>query len=1181
LPPEGIARELARIGSHPYVSPSPKPKPDESRPIGTAQEKILTLLHTATGVDFRNYRQSTISRRISRRMILHRIERLEDYLQYLKKNPAGVRTLFEDILIRVTGFFRDQESFAALEKQVLPALLKNRAPSSAVRVWVPGCATGEEVYSIGICLFEALAAAGINPPVLIFGTDISEAAIDKARAGTYLENAVVDVAPERLKRFFTKVEGGYQISKTLRDVCIFAKQNVATDPPFSNLDLLSCRNLLIYLEPVLQNRIIPYFHYALKPNGFLMLGSSETIGGFGSLFVPFDRGNRIFVKKEGSPRQILDLGHRPSPQEREGEARQEQLRDLGLQHFDLQKEADRLVLSRYAPAGVLINDAMEVLQFRGRTSPYLEAAPGNASFNVLRMAREGLLVELRAAIQKAKKKGEPVRTENVRIRQNGRALRVDLEVIPIRKGSSGERNYLILFEEREGPAANRPRVVHHAPDPRTAARRVEEDTLAKLEGELAQTKEYLQAIIEEQEASNEELKSANEEILSSNEELQSTNEELETAKEELQSTNEELRTVNDELQTKNDEAAQLSNDLSNTLTGTDMAIVMVGVDGRIRRFTPMAEKLLNLIPTDVGRSIRDIKPEVNVADLDELAHSVVETATTKESEVRSRDGRWYQMRVRPYRTLDNRIEGAVILFQDIDPIKKSLGEANRARGYAEALVETVRESLVVLDDALRVRTANRAFYETFQTSPDQTEGKRLFARSERDAGSSRLSEVLKGVDSNRDGLKNVELAIEFEKLGLKTLLFNARRVPLPGEEKPLILLAIADITERKRAEEELRQVQKLESLGRLSGGIAHDFNNLLNIVSAYSALLARDEEDSRKKDHLAAINKAVDRGAALVGQLLTFARRSESRLEALDVNAVVEDELKLLSETFSKKFEIKFELDQNLPPIAADSNQIHQALLNLCVNARDAMPDGGRIVIRTSVVPGRNIRQKFPDARNKRYVMLAVTDNGPGMNAETRSRIFEPFFTTKEKGRGVGLGLALVYGIVKGHSGFIDVDTKFGKGTEFRIYLPAGAVKIETPAPETRPPEEAVINGGSETILFAEDEEDLASAVRSLLESEGYSVLLARDGLEALELYSRRKKEIAVSIIDLQMPRLGGFETYLKMKEIDPAVKVIIASGNLGSDQKNEMKDAGIRASLHKPYTAQDIMRKVRRVLDG
>jgi len=427
----------------------------------------------------------------------------------------------------------------------------------------------------------------------------------------------------------------------------------------------------------------------------------------------------------------------------------------------------------------------------------------------------------------------------------------------------------------------------------------------------------------------------------------------------------------------------------------------------------------------------------------------------------------------------------------------------------------------------------------------------------------------------------VHVAIEFEKLGLKTLLFNARRVPLPGEEQPLILLAIADITERKRAEEELRQVQKLESLGRLSGGIAHDFNNLLNIVSAYSALLARDEEDSRKKDHLAAINKAVDRGAALVGQLLTFARRSESRLEALDVNAVVEDELKLLSETFSKKFEIKFELDQNLPPIAADSNQIHQALLNLCVNARDAMPDGGRIVIRTSVVPGRNIRQKFPDARNKRYVMLAVTDNGPGMNAETRSRIFEPFFTTKEKGRGVGLGLALVYGIVKGHAGFIDVDTKFGKGTEFRIYLPAGAVKIETPARETRPPEEAVINGGSETILFAEDEEELASAVRSLLESEGYSVLLARDGLEALELYSRRKKEIAVSIIDLQMPRLGGFETYLKMKEIDPAVKVIIASGNLGSDQKNEMKDAGIRASLHKPYTAQDIMRKVRRVLDG
>ncbi|HEV8118590.1 MAG TPA: PAS domain S-box protein, partial [Thermoanaerobaculia bacterium] len=1277
--------------------------------------------------------------------------------------------------------------------------------------------------------FEALSETTINPQIQIFATDISDSAIDRARSGIYLENSLVDVSPERVRRFFVKVEQGYQISKAIRDVCVFAKQNVVADPPFSHLDLLSCRNLLIYLEPVLQKRVLPHFHYALKPGGFLMLGNSESIGSFGDLFVPVDKHHRIFSKKAGLSRHVLNFGRQPiaHPTD-ERESNQPDAANMALKELDLSREIDRVILNRYGPAGVVVSDTMEVVQFRGRVSEYLEPAAGAASFNILKMAREGLLVELRSALASARKKGARIRSEDVRIRQNGAVRRINLEVVPIPSDTQGGRHYLVLFEDADH--APQPPA---APTPRTtaAARRGErEDDIARLEQELTATKEYLQSVIEAQEASNEELKSANEEILSANEELQSTNEELETAKEELQSTNEELTTVNEEMQTRNAELTVLSDDLFNLLSAISVPIVMVGMDGRIRRFTPPAEKIFNLIATDIGRPFHDIKHNLSFPGMDDTISRVIDTVTTHEAEIQDRDGRWHQIQVRPYWTMDKRVDGAVVVLMNIDPIKRSLEEVTRAREFAETLIETVRESLVVLDDAMNVRTANHSFYKTFRETPGRTEGRPLFENSDWKAKAEPLLARARKMGP-KEGFETGEIEVEFESLGKKSLLLNGRRIELPGEPAPLILLAIEDVTERKDAEsqlrasegryrqlfesaregilivdagsgaaldvnpfllqlvgrekeeilgrkpwelpfagdpetmrlgfrelttnsyafdpdlrlrkkdggavhvealssvyhlgpqkvaqynlrditarreaerearhqkeftgrvvdssldgilafdrdenlivwntaierifgvrreealgrnafevlpffeeigepeyfrkakageasvsedrpyvsrtgregffeghysplrdesgsiigglavireitsrkqfeEHLRQVQKLESLGTLSGGIAHDFNNLLNIISAYAALLAKDS-GKKSPGHLEAINRAVDRGAALVRQLLTFARKSEVQFETVEPNDVAEELKKLLRETFPRKYEVLVETASGLPKITVDPNELHQALLNLCVNARDAMPAGGKLHIRTSLAPSDEVRRRFSEAPDTDYVLFSVKDTGGGIDEETRARLFEPFFTTKEKGRGAGLGLALVYGIVKSHLGFIDIETQVGRGSDFRIYLPVESGPIEESRPRALARRETpVAQGGNETILFAEDEEMLASAVKTLLESEGYRVLTAKDGQEALEIYGRNGQEIAISILDLQMPRLGGWETFQKLREIDPQARIVIASGDLDRQQRLEVENAGMDGSLRKPYSAGQVMRTVRRILD-
>ena len=538
LPPSKIARELARIGRHPYVTRFEEQALEDVRPItGDALNKIFILLRAGTGVDFSAYKLATVRRRIARRLALQQIGTLQNYVKFLQDNPAEVKALFQDILISVTEFFRDQETYEALRLKVFPGLTNDRPPDDPIRVWTPGCSTGEEPYSLAISLLTFLretAGSAESIPIQVFATDINDVALERARIGKYTESIASQIPPEQLRRFFRKLDGGYQISKAVREIVVFARHDVTQDPPFSRMDMVSCRNLLIYLGPDVQKKVIPRFHYALKPAGFLVLGSSETIGGFPDLFALVDKKQKIYSRKS-TPTRINIAG--VSNARVRNAAAIGRISDPPPGGFQIQKEVDRVLLTRYAPAGVVISDQMDVLEVRGHVGPYLELPPGGISYNLPKMAREGLSLELRAAVQQARSSETSVRREGLKLQSDDQIKLCNLEVIPI-AGPSAERWFVVLFEDAGGPPiVGRKQPTSGKGTHRKTKQSLQQLMVAKLEEELTSSNRELQSVIEEMEEGNEELRSANEEILSSNEELQSTNEELETAKEELQDTN--------------------------------------------------------------------------------------------------------------------------------------------------------------------------------------------------------------------------------------------------------------------------------------------------------------------------------------------------------------------------------------------------------------------------------------------------------------------------------------------------------------------------------------------------------------------------------------------------------------------------------------------------------------------
>jgi two-component system CheB/CheR fusion protein len=714
LDAEAIGAKLAELGAP--ERPFPATFSDDQEVAPEHLRRIYDVLRPVSGVDFTHYKLPTVKRRLFRRMALHRMTDVSTYLELLESNPNEARSLYQDLLIHVTRFFRDPDSFAALAAHVFPAVVEERPADHPVRVWVSGCATGEEAYSVAIALLEFLQRDHPDTRVQIFATDVSETAIEVARAGVYPTTIEADVSEERRRAYFTRVDGGYRIAKMVRDLCVFARQDLTKDPPFSHLDLILCRNVLIYMDTQLQKKLLTVFHYALNPGGFLLLGQAESVGAQGHLFALVDKKLRIHRKKDGPiPTSLSFPMSHPSP------SPQPQPRgvDASAAGKVLQGEVNRAILDRFAPPGVVVDVDLQIVQFRGQTGAFLEPAPGEATLNILKMAREGLLYGLRTALQAARKGRVAVRKSGLQVRQGDGWLPVTVDVIPLTTG--GRLHYLVLFEAEPPPPADTAVTASSTGASGAKGRRATE----LLQRELAASREYLQSIIQELEAANEELQSANEEILSSNEELQSTNEELDTAKEELQSTNEELNTVNEELHGTNDELSRVNSDLINLLASVQIAIVIVSADLRIRRFTPMAEKVLNLIPGDLDRAIGQINPNIDCPDLDRLIAESIDTVSVLEREVRDRQGRWFTLRIRPYKDIDNRIDGAVVALFDTDGPKKSEERAKAASELARCVIDLSVQPVALADGELRLVHGNAAFASLTRRPAGELRNQRL------------------------------------------------------------------------------------------------------------------------------------------------------------------------------------------------------------------------------------------------------------------------------------------------------------------------------------------------------------------------------------------------------------------------------------------------------------------------
>jgi two-component system CheB/CheR fusion protein len=1087
------------------------------------------------------------------------VDGLGDYARLLQGDSAETEALYQDVLVSVTSFFRNPDAFEVLKSKIFPRLVKDRSRHDPVRVWSIGCSTGEEAYSIAIAWAEFLEAARLHIPLQVFATDLNGVSVEKARAGIYPRTIVQDVPPERLRRFFFESDGTYRISKPIRDTTIFARHNILTEPPFSRIDLISCRNLMIYLELSLQQKAMGMMHYALKPGGVLWLGSSETAGSYRDLFDVEDGKHKMYVKKPGPPR----LAPRPFPGDAPETRRAETApREVGVVGPDLHREADRILLAKYTPPSVLVNADMEILQFRGDTGLYLTPAPGKASLNLLKMLRDGLLVGVRAALHKAKREETSIREDGLQVRANGGYRQVNVHVVPIRAAVPGTPlHFVVLFEEATGAGSARPskperRTTAAAAADRKARENTEQET-ARLAQELAATREYLQSVIEQQEAANEELQSSNEEVQSANEELQSINEELETSKEEVQSNNEELATLNEELQNRNAELGQSNNDFINLLASVQLPIVMLGPDLRIRRFTPMAEKLLNLIAADVGRPISDIKLGIGVSDLESMLVDVMEAVAVKEIEVRDKLGRAYVLRMRPYRTQDNRIDGAVLVLIDVDAIKRDQEILRRQN----ALLDQVNEAIFMWEPEGGIVYWNRAAQEVYGFTPEQAVGRKPYELLATSPPADVFLDAL-----HRHGQWTGEL-IHTGRDGMGMVVESRMIMERDPEGSALILEVNHTITERKHLEETLRtRASQLVAADRAKDEflamLAHELRNPLSpLTSALEIAKSPTAPPAVVERAWQIMTHQVQNMARLVDDLLDVSRMTQGRIQLrrqpMDTTAVVSQAIDAGRQAVDARGQELVFSAPTTPVVAEiDPLRLEQIVSNLLSNASKFSARGGHIWVSVSDESG-----------DGGEVVIRVRDDGIGISAAALPRLFDLFMqedsSTNRASGGLGIGLTLVRHLVELHGGRVEaLSAGPGHGSEFVVRIPGGAElgnAASAPPSASREPRRL-----SRRVLVTDDNADGAEALAILLRLAGHDVQVARSGPETLELASSFRPDVI--FLDLGMPGMDGFETARRLRQMPELETLLVALTGYGqeSDRRHAF-DAGFDDFVVKP----------------
>jgi two-component system CheB/CheR fusion protein len=1122
--------------------------------------QICSLLRRRTGHDFSRYKQSTLIRRVRRRMSDLRTDSVASYVGLLRDDSKEADRLFRDLLIGVTNFFRDADAFEVLERRVIPQLFEKKGVDEQVRVWVPGCATGEEAYSLAILLREKASRLEEPPHVQVFATDIDAQALETARQGWYPERIAEQISPERLERFFVRHGNMYQVSKEIREMCLFSAHNIITDPPFSRLDLVSCRNLLIYLENDLQKKLIPLCHYALRSSGFLFLGPSESVNAYPELFRAVDKRLRIFQAKDVilRPPVSFPLAER-SRFTSASTARQptEGSRPPQAQVQSLAQTFERILLDHYSPACVLVNERGDIAYFSPRTGRYLEPPAGTPSLNVLDMARPGLRLDLRTALHKSVTSRAPVKHENVFMEVDGVPQRVDLSVRPMFEMGEDQGLYMVVFQEA---ASSRGSASESGfPDtegaegtdgfeisPQAAA------TIHRLEAELHSTKDHLQATLEELESSNEELVSSNEELLSINEELQSSNEELQTSKEELQSVNEELETINAELKKKIEELDRANSDLLNLFQSTQIATIFVGRDLRIQKFTPAATELFRLIESDVGRLIDDIAPRFRGdGDLVRDIRHVLRTLSVRERQVRILgEDSWYVLRILPYRTLENVIDGVVINLVDVTELKL----AQRQQARLAAIVESSHDAIIgkTLDGI--ITSWNAGAERLYGYTAEEAVGRSIAFI----APSDRLGEL----EPIFERLRRGEPIRSFETVRVRK---DGRRLNILLTVSPVLdstgqiaeASAIAhDISEQKRVEEalQLEGRRKDEFLAMLGHELRNPLAPIRNCLYILSLPGANEVQALRAR---ATIDRQVSHLTHLVDDLLDISRISRGKIslrkERLDLAALLRatfDDYRLsISEA---GLELGIELPDQPLWVSADPTRLSQVVGNVLHNAIKFTDRGGRIAA--------SLRAEG------RQAVVSVVDTGMGMDREMLELLFEPFNqadTSIDRSRGgLGLGLALVRRLVEMHGGTVQAHSKgVNMGTRIDIRLPREEQRETSTAPAA-----GTSPVGPRRCLVIEDNLDAAESMGLLLELSGHKVELAHDGRQGLEAARRFRPEVV--LCDIGLPGgMDGYEVARQMRQ-DPALsgaRLIALTGYGQEEDQRRALEAGFDVHLTKP----------------
>jgi two-component system CheB/CheR fusion protein len=1029
LPPEEIANELATISKLNATIEFPEANLEMSE---RTIKKIHVLLHNQFGVDFSHYKGSTINRRILRRMALNRLSDMDQYIKLLHEDQTELEQLYRDLLINVTSFFREPGLFNSFSKIVFPAIFKNRKPGDPLRIWIPACSSGEEACSMAISLFEYLGEKAFTTPIQIFATDLSETAIEKARAGIYGRNSLQHLSPQRLKQFFVKTDSSYQIIKPIRDICIFATHNLLKDPPFSRIDLISCQNVMIYLASAAQKKILQAFHYALKPGGYLALGKSETIGNDTDLFEPVDKEQKLYIKKAISQALPFDFFNHPARTPVLQQSFAEKHGATANTEIDIEKETDKILLSRYAPASVVVNNDLQILRFNGAISEYLQPAAGKASLHLLKMVKDELVFELRGLLSNAKKRKQVMWKEGIHLKDGNSIRSVRIEVTPVRSQLLTEPYFLIVFKDEIDDTLHRNRqpVQTKRGKPDTKDRRIE-----ILEQELKEAREHMKTMNEEFEATREELQSANEEVLSSNEELQSINEELETSKEEMQSTNEELITINEELQLRNADLKE-SVDYTEAIVQTIRdPLVVLHTDLRVRTANKAFYDMFNLHHEIDGHYFFEFGN--GLFDIPLLRQQLQETVTKgfsfQEFEV-----------THFFRNLGERtlLFSAMRMHREHDKRARillaigNITERKRAEESLRRSVEQLRESeerLRVAMEAGKMGTWDwNILTDEVLWSPDHNimfgipvekrsgnfkEIYQYIHPNDRDVVAGMLQ---RAIDSHNDFAMEMRSAPDNGRINWIAA-FGRAFYNEQGKAYRMIGVVI-NITERKRLEN-----QKEEFLGIAS----HELRTPVTSIKAYTQLLGemlKVKNDTESIEIIEKLDRQISRLTHLIADLLDITRIGEGQLvlhpESFDVNVLIHEITEQMQHAF-RDHVIQLDL-QTPPPIWADRERIGQVLINVLDNAIKYSASGQRIIISTTL--------------SNDMVRVSIKDFGIGMTKETRSKIFDRFYRLTDTGPktfpGLGLGLFIASDIIKKHGGEIGVESEINKGTLLYFTLP-------------------------------------------------------------------------------------------------------------------------------------------------